>query len=309
MKRLTASILVLIGAASFGILSTIVKISYSQGFSTAQITSSQILFGCLCLWLFSIPSFKDLRTLSRMTIGKLIASGVFGGLTGVFYYLALQWLSASFGVILLFQFVWMGFLLAWLLERRRPTVSQWIAIVVVLIGTVLAAGYEALHFEHLNLIGVIFGLLAAASYTGNLAVNGRVELQVPSILRSTLMVSGSAITTLLIFPPFFLFNGTTRPNLWIFAVLLGLFGVIIPLYLYARGIPVVGSAMASILGSIELPVVITSSALVLHEHITLVQWLGVFLILLGIFISEQRIINHKTFKKGLGGRYMGARWG
>lgn len=299
MKRLTASLLVLAGAASFGILSTIVKVSYNQGFSTAEITDSQILFGCLCLWLCSIPSFKYLRTLSLASIGRLIVSGIFGGLVGVFYYLALQSLSASFGVILLFQFVWMGFLLDWLLDKRRPTANQWIAIAVVLIGTVLAAGYEALNFEHINLQGIIFGVLAAASYTLNLAVNGRVELQVPSILRSTLMVTGSVLITFIALPPFFLARGIPGANLWVFALLLGLFGVIIPLYLYARGIPVVGSAMASILGSIELPVVITCSTLVLHEQIILTQWLGVVLILLGIFIAQQRIITTKTFKRPL----------
>ncbi|GLV55085.1 multidrug transporter [Dictyobacter sp. S3.2.2.5] len=299
MKRLTASLLVLAGAASFGILSTIVKISYSQGFSTAEITDSQILLGCLCLWLCSIPSLKYLRTISLVSIGKLLASGIFGGLVGVFYYLALQSLSASFGVILLFQFVWMGFVVDWLIDRRRPTTNQWIAIVVVLIGTVLAAGYEALRFEHVSLVGVILGLLAAASYTLNLTVNGRVETQVPSILRSALMVSGSVIITFISLPPFFLAHGLPGANLWIFAALLGLFGAVIPLYLYARGIPVVGSAMASILGSIELPVVITCSTLVLHEQVTLTQWMGVLLILFGIFISQQRIITGKSMKRPL----------
>ncbi|GCE30559.1 multidrug transporter [Dictyobacter alpinus] len=299
MKRFTASLLVLMGAASFGVLSTIVKISYSQGFSTAEVTSSPLLFGCVILWLLGIPSFKELRQLSFATIGKLLASGIFSGLTGVFYYLALQSLSASLGVILLFQFVWMGFLLEWILQKRRPSGKQWLSIAVVLIGTVLAAGYEALHFEHISLAGILLGLLAAASYTGNLTVNGRVALSVSPILRSTLMVTGGAVITLLIFPPLFLFNDSIGQGLWIYALLLGLFGVIIPPYLYAQGIPTIGSAMASILGSVELPIVIITSALILKEHITVIQWLGVILILVGICISEQRIISQKTFRKRL----------
>ncbi|GER91018.1 multidrug transporter [Dictyobacter vulcani] len=297
MKKFTASMLVLMGAASFGVLSTIVKLSYGMGFSTAEVTSSPLFFGCLCLWILGIPSFKELRQLSFMTISKLLVSGIFSGLTGVFYYLALQSLPASLGVILLFQFVWMGFLLEWILQKRRPGSQQWIAITIVLIGTVLAAGYEALHFEHLSMAGILLGLLAAASYTGNIAVNGRVELNVSPILRSTLMVTGGAIITMLIFPPLFLFNGSLVRGLWIFALLLAIFGVIIPPYLYARGIPTIGSAMASILGSIELPVVIITSALILKEHITPIQWLGVILILFGIFISEQRIFNRKMLKR------------
>lgn len=296
MKRFNASILVLLGAASFGILSTIVKLGYNRGFSTADITGSQILFGFLALWLLSIPSLKKLRLLSGASIGKLILSGTFGGLVGITYYLALQHLSASLGVILLFQFVWMGFLLDWLIQKRRPSRNQWVSIIVVLVGTVLAAGYEALTFEHVSIVGVLLGLLAAAFYTANITVNGRVETQVTPILRSALMMTGGMIITMLVFPPQFLFTSALGNGLWIFAILLGLFGVIIPPYLYARGIPVIGPAMASILGSIELPVVITSSALILHEQISLMQWGGVALILVGIFISEQRITANKKLK-------------
>ncbi|GCF09653.1 DMT family transporter [Dictyobacter arantiisoli] len=296
MKKLTASIQVLLGAASFGILSTIVKLSYSHGFSTADITGSQILFGCLCLWLLSSRSFKELRSLSARRIGTLLLCGIFTGTTGIFYYLALQSVSASLGVVLLFQFVWMGFLLDWILYRHRPTRNQWIAIVVVLLGTVLAAGNEALSTRHLSLPGIILGLLAAASYTANLTVNGRIEPTVSPILRSTLLITGGTIITLLVFPPQFISNGSLSHELWLYTIPLALFGIIIPPYLYARGIPTVGPAMASILGSIELPIVITSSALILREPIAYSQWFGVLLIILGIFISEQRIILHKNFK-------------
>jgi drug/metabolite transporter (DMT)-like permease len=217
---------------------------------------------------------------------KLITSGIFTGLVGVCYYYALQTIEASFGIILLFQFVWMGFLVDWIISRRRPTGKQWLAILIVLTGTVLAAGYQALTFHHISVIGVVLGLLAAVCYTANLTVNARVALEVPSALRSAFMLTGAAIVTLIIYPPQFLFTGSLTHGLWLYTLLLGLFGVIIPPYLYAIGIPRVGSAMAAILGSVELPVVILCSSLILHEQITVSQWCGVLLILLGIFVSE-----------------------
>lgn len=299
MKRFTASILVLLGAASFGILSTLVKLGYRGGFTTAQITGSQALFGCIVLWLINIPSFHLLRGITIRTILKLMVSGICTGLVGVFYYLALQTVNASFGVILLFQFVWMGFLVDWFLRKRRPTRQQWFALVVVIIGTILAAGYDAFTMKSLSIAGIVLGLLAAASYTASLNVNGRVALDVPSGLRSAFMMTGATIITLIIFPPQFFFDGSLNRGVWIFAILLGLFGNVIPPFLYARGIPIVGPAMASILGSIELPVVITCSALILQEQVTSAQWLGVLCILLGIFISEQHIRWSKLFRHSI----------
>ncbi|HEX4208091.1 MAG TPA: DMT family transporter [Ktedonobacteraceae bacterium] len=297
MNRLTASILVLLGAASYGMLSTIVKLGYQAGFTPAEITGSQVLLGCIGLWLICLPSIRQLRPLSKQTIIKLILSGTFAGLTGVFYYLALQTISASLGVILLFQFVWMGILFDWILERRRPGNNQWIALVFVLIGTVLAAGTQALIAPKISVWGIIFGLLAAATYTGTLSVNARVATEVPPIIRGSLMTTGTMLITLLIYPPQFFFNGSLVHGLWFWALLLGLFGVLIPSYCYAKGIPAIGSGMATILGSAELPVVVITSALILKEPVELTQWLGIILILFGIVCTQQSIRWKKLFVK------------
>ena len=45
-------ILVLIGACSFGILSTFVKLAYADGYSLSDVTGTQAFFGAILLWLF-----------------------------------------------------------------------------------------------------------------------------------------------------------------------------------------------------------------------------------------------------------------
>jgi drug/metabolite transporter (DMT)-like permease len=288
VKKLTASLLVLTGAASFGVLSTILKLGYQRGFTTPEMTASEVLFGCVVLWLLSLPWLKVLRTLSFKAKGLLCLCGIFPGLTGILYYLALQTVSASLGVILLFQFVWMGILLDAIIKRRAPTRQQLLALALVLIGTVLAAGSQALALSSVSPIGILFGLLAAFCYTCNLQVNGRVATEVPASVRSTLMISGALVITLIIFPPGFLVDGSLGHGLWLWGLLMGLFGIVIPPFLFARGIPHIGPGLATILGSIELPVVITCSALVLHEPVLLSQWAGAALILIAIFFSEKR---------------------
>ncbi|WP_239551385.1 EamA family transporter [Paenibacillus elgii] len=121
-QRFKASLLVLTGAASYGILSTCVKLAYKDGFSPAEVTGSQVMFGFVALWLLSIRCWGYMKKMPRIVFLKLLGSGVFTGLTGVFYYFALQTLSASFAVLLLFQFTWMGLLADWLLQKKRPTV-------------------------------------------------------------------------------------------------------------------------------------------------------------------------------------------
>ena len=51
-KKLKGGILVFLGACSFGVLSTIVKTAYGEGFVVGEITGSQTFFGFLFLWNF-----------------------------------------------------------------------------------------------------------------------------------------------------------------------------------------------------------------------------------------------------------------
>ncbi len=307
LKKWSASLMVLLGAASFGFLSTMVKLAYQQGFSTAEVIGSQVFFGCLATW--GYYWFTRLRTsrrswmatsgtshnalffmpdthLSLSKTGKLLFCGVFSGMTGIFYYLSLQTIAASLGVVLLFQFTWMGMLVDALFKKRLPGRYQWLALICIVPGTIAAAGSFGTLSAKLNLMGILLGLLAAVSYTGFITVSGQVALDIAPSLRSALMVTGATLVSFLIFPPLFLINGALWHGLFVWGLLLGLFGMVIPPILYAMGVPYTGTGIAALLGSIELPVVIMLSLLVLHEPMQWLQLAGVLLILLGIIVAQ-----------------------
>lgn len=286
MNRLSASILVLLGSASYGLLSSITKLAYKQGFTTADVVGSQAFFGFVCFWLISLPHWRQLFALPFTTIAALLASGAISGLTGVFYYLSLQTLTASYAVILLFQFTWMGMLFDWVYRNRRPQPRHWLALVLILGGTFLAAGYHTFTSgAALPLTGIALGLLAAVSYTLFINFSGHVALQVPTIMRNTWMITGTLLLTFSVFPPRFLLDTAVLSNLWLWSSILGMFGVLIPFYLFAKGVPHIGTGLAAILGSVELPVVIIVSSYLLMEQTSLIQWLGIATIFCGVVLS------------------------
>lgn len=288
MNRLAASLLVLAGGACYGLLSTFVKLGYRDGFSTAELTGSQVLFGCLGLWLLSLTRLSKIKTASFKVAVKLMASGMFTGLTGIFYYLSLKTLSASFAVILLFQFTWMGMLADWIYQRKKLTRNQGIALIFIVLGTVLAAGFEQHEtFANLGWIGILFGLLAAACYTHFIYFSGQVATHVPALIRSTWMITGALVVTFIVFPPQFIVNGAVKEGLWKWGILLGFFGMFLPSYLYAKGTPHIETVLSTILGSVELPVVIIFSAVLLGDRTNMFQWIGIAAILFGIIVSER----------------------
>ncbi|GJM69090.1 hypothetical protein HMSSN036_13060 [Paenibacillus macerans] len=165
---------------------------------------------------------------------------------------------------------------------------------VLFVGTLLAAGLNAQGSANIGRTGIIFGLLSAVSYSMFLLFSGKAVPSVHPAYRSAWMVTGGFILLIVLFPPYFLFNGLLFGPLLMYGFLLGLFGAFIPPLLFAIGIPHIGEAMGGILGAAELPVAVLLSSIVLHENVSPVQWCGVILILIGVVLPEMHKIGKRT---------------
>ena len=71
-------------------------------------------------------------------------------------------------------------------------------------------------------------------------------------------------------------------GLWIYGLILGVFGIVIPIYLFSIAVPKVGTATASILSAMELPVAVTVSVWLLSEPLSVLQVIGIIIILIGM---------------------------
>ncbi|MFD0693017.1 DMT family transporter [Paenibacillus sp. GCM10027628] len=285
---------VLAGACSYGLLSTFVKKAYASGFHVGDVVGSQNLFGVLMLWTLVLVTSKSARgELAQSTYKvaprqalKLMAVGTTSGLTGMLYYAALQYIPASFSIILLFQFTWMGILLEAIMERRRPGKDKVISLLILFVGIIMASGFLGGTHEAVSWIGITLGLLSAVTYTLFISLSGKVENQIAPITRSAFMQSGSFVLVMLVFPPHFLVNGALHQELLPWGLLLAFFGAVIPPLFFAIGVPRIGGGLATILSAVELPAAVVMSFVVLNESVHWLQWLGVAVTMFGISLPE-----------------------
>ncbi|WP_103109840.1 EamA family transporter [Brevibacillus reuszeri] len=278
-------LLVFLGACSYGILSTIVKLAYAQGYSPAEVIGGQMFFGFLLTWL---PALFFLRTKPNgRQLLLLVAVGLAVGSTGVFYYNALQYIPASIAIVLLFQFTWMGVLAEAVISRQLPNKQTLLSLGLLLVGTILAGGLlETGGLAQFTFIGVIFGLLAAVAYTLFILFSGKAAVTVNPWIRSSGMATGSFLLVACIYPPVFIWNGVLLDGLFPYVFLLAFFGILIPTVCFNFGVPHTGPGMAAILGAAELPMAVFSSFIILHESVSLLQVTGVIIILIGIILPE-----------------------
>ncbi|MFG6115820.1 DMT family transporter [Halobacillus sp. MO56] len=279
-------ILVLIGAASFGFTPVFVKTGFKYNYSLGQITLTQMFVSFVLLWGLSLMKGLHIKELSRPDMIKTFATGTSVGLTSIFYYGAMQYLSASLAIILLFQFVWIGMIYEWVFNKAKPTKINLIAMVITLTGVFFASNIMDGSISEIPVIGLILGLLSGFSYAGFVFFSGQVAVQSHPVLRSSLMVTGSMILVTLVFfrdiPTVDVFDG----RLWAIGAGVALVGAVIPPLFFAGGAPLLSGRLANVLSSIELPVAIISAMIILNETVYFLQWLGVLLIILAIFVNE-----------------------
>src|SRR5690625_3262686 len=203
-------------------------------------------------------------------------------LTTLFYYQSLHYLDASIAIIILFQFTWLGVLGEWIVDKIRPTSGKIISIILLLSGSLLAVNVINAPLQTIPIQGVLWGLLAATSFTVFIFVSGRVGIHINPLKKSLYMATGAFLVSLFIYPPLFLINGSMTADFLIWGLILGLFGVALPPFLYSISLPHMTSGLGTILSASELPTSVILSMIILHEHVSWVQWSGVIIILVAI---------------------------
>lgn len=299
-SRLWPIVLVLLGAASYGLGTTALKLAIADGWGVKHLTFHQVLFGAVMLWLVlavtRLNRDRGKSTRKGASTFKhswrvwllLVMIGVVGlSLTTVFYNEALVRLDASLGIVLLFQFTWITILLESIRKRKWPTRQEWIAVVCIALGTILAVGLLEHDFSQLNGLGIIYGLLSAVTYSLFFFLTGFLPVQLDTLAKSAIM-STISLLFIMILQATGTFDWSFDLDLLGWGLLLGFLGTAFPFFCFNYGIPKVGSGMAALLGSMELPAAVIAAFILLGEPLSLWQGSGIVLILAGIMAAERK---------------------
>lgn len=317
-SKLQGVLFVALGASIFGMLATFVKLSYQDGYSTAEVTTSQFILGLTGLFILNLinkkTSKKPLAKPTTKEIRMLMIAGTSLGCTSLFYYLCVQYLNVSIAIVLLMQSVWFSVVVESILSRKLPNTKKVLATIIVLIGTFLATNLINSEVQ-LDWKGVFWGLMAAASFTVTMFTSNTLATHLPALKKSMIMLSGGAVIIFIflffaqvgplhfdVLKTFYLnftYNTThIKPFdfsiFYTYGFILALFGTIIPPTLFNLGFPKTGLGLGSIVSSLELPVSVTMAFILLGEQVILIQWIGILLILFAIVL-----MNLPSTKKGI----------
>lgn len=285
---LKGGILVALGACSYGMLATFVKMAYEEGFTTAEVTISQYCLGFIGLLVLTMfrkrASGPTTQATGIKSIIRLTVAGTSMGLTSIFYYKSVQYVPVSVSIVLLMQTVWMGVIVEMVLHKTMPGMRKIISVLIILAGTVLATNVLSQSIN-INWTGLAWGTAAALTYTASMYTSNNIELNFPPLRRSLYMILGGLIIIAIIFHSS-LNKEFSYGILLRWSLLLSLFGTILPPLLFTKGMPLTGMGLGAIIASLEIPVSVIVAHILIKESVSLLQWTGVTLILLSVVLMN-----------------------
>lgn len=215
----------------------------------------------------------------RKNLPLLLLSGVAMGFNWIFLFEAYRYTTVSVATLSYYFAPVLVTLACPILFREKMTARQWICFGMSTLGLILITGLGDLSAGGSHLVGVLFGLSAAALYATVMLLNKFIR-GTEGIHRTFLQFLGAIIVLL----PYVLLSGGIHPEVldstgWICLLIVGLVHTGITYCLYFSALKELPGQKSAILSYIDPLVAIVVSVAVLGERITLWQIAGGILIL------------------------------
>lgn len=289
MKAVKYKIQFVLSMIIFGTMGLIVRYIDLPSSETALLSSS---IGCLFL---IVVLFMRKRTITWKLVKAngciLFFSGIALGGNWMFLYQAYDHTTLTNATLgYYFAPVFVMILSPFILKEQLP-VKKIICIGIAIIGMLMIVGNGVSASGTEDLLGIFFGLLAAACYAALMLLNKFIRLK--GRLEITIIQLG--ITALLLLPYVFLTEGFgilgVSKSSVPFIIILGIVNTGIGFWLFFSGMEKLKGQSIAMLSYVDPFVAILISAVILREHMTIVQILSGALLLGSTFISENKFIN------------------
>ncbi len=278
-EKQTAGITAALGSAFFlGVSPVLGKMAITLGLSPLAVVALRTTFAALLLFLIVAIFRRPFLYIFPVGLAGCFLAGAINGLGSVFYYMALQRLTASLGQLLysLYPF----FVAIWLiLDHQPPSRLTMLRVGIATVAVLLLTNVPG---SQVDTLGVMMMLIAAILYAMHLPINQRVlyEVPAPTVTLYTLLAMSAVVV-----PAYLIFDRTwpaAQVPWWpVLGLTLATFVSRLSLFL---GVKHIGGMQTALLGLAELLVTIFLGHYWLHERLTVLQWIGALALAMSLLL-------------------------
>ncbi len=280
-------ILIVSGAALWGLIGIFIKGLQSAGFTSLEIVV--IRAASASILLFTYLAFTD-RGLLRVKIFDLRYFAATGILSMAFfnwcYFTAIQEISISIGVVLLYTAPAFVIILSRIFFKERITGRKIGALILTIAGCSFIAGVVPGSDISISIRGLIIGLGSGLGY----ALYPVFAKPAGTKYSPVTITAYTFLFTAIVLLPFSGIQNSVgllaSPGVILYSAGLGLFPTVLAYILYTKGLAHVEAGNAAIVSTMEPVVAIVAGMVLFSESMTLLQGCGAMLIIASLFITS-----------------------
>jgi drug/metabolite transporter (DMT)-like permease len=292
--------LVLLGALGFSAKAIIIKLAYAANGEVDAITlmALRMLFALPFFLLVAVWHNKKYPALplDKKQWGVIIVLGLMGYYIASYLdFIGLQYISAGLERVIIFLYPTFVVLFSAVVYRRRITARVGIALGLSYIGTMLV------FIEHLSiassglLLGSCLVLGSAIIFSWFVMGSGIMTQRIGSARFTAYTMTVASVATLVHFAFQHGAALTRLPSLqyaawervYSLALIMAVFSTVLPAFFMNAGIRKIGAGSASIISTTGPIATLVLAYMLLGEAITLIQLVGTFFVLAGVYVVSR----------------------
>ncbi len=280
-KELKGSLFILFSALMYATLPVLVKLAYAEGLSPESTLFLRYLFSFLLL----VIVLTGIKREPLLTITPLvIAQGVLLTAGGLFYFFALEYLSAGLATVIFFAHPALVALMSTVIYKESLAPRVLAGLALALTGVFFLSGLQN-GSSPASGDGIIYALLACLCYAFySLAGQKTVASGKPLSITATI-----ALVAILIIAPAYpqeagaIFH-LTWPQLLV-TVLMACFNTLMAVLFFLKGLQQIGATRATLISTAEPVFCLILAYLVLRETLALKEIIGSGMVLASMFLA------------------------
>ncbi len=286
---LFAAIITVVGAILFSTKAVLIKLAYQHPIDSLSLLALRMLF--------SLPFFIGILLFQKKDPlqspiqpndwWKMAAIGMLGFYCASYLdFIGLQYISASLERMVLYIYPTLVLIISAIAFKKKITKIQYIALVLSYIGVAIIFSGKISTVGNSNpLLGAFFVFFAALTYAMFLVGSGQMLPRIGTRRFTSYSMIAAAAAVLLTNTIINGFDLLKYPmEIYGLALFMAVFATVVPTFMIAEGIRIIGANNSSIIGAIGPVSTIILAYIFLGERLYPIQILGTLFVISGVLI-------------------------
>jgi len=263
---------VVVGAFLFSSKGVIIKLAYNESVDSLTVLTFRMLFSAPFYLIFAFKALPENHRVHHKDIWALVTLGVVGYyLSSLFYFYGLESISAGLERLILFIYPTFVAILAFFILKKNIKWFTWLSLFLTYSGVLLVVIYHIDSYSKAAYIGIGFVALSAFTYAIYMVFSENLVHKFGTIIFTSWVMLVSCACVIIHFTithslvDFF----TYSTKFYMLALILALFGTVLPSFMASEGIKLIGAKNSAITATVGPVWTIVFANLLLNEPLKL----------------------------------------